>query len=499
MAKGRLAANEYEFKIDFGKFSPRPPADTQGNTGSTGNLLQDLSRAFVPSLDPNLITGDSSSGTGGGTQVIVSPIQGAIGPTGVKMVEMGDLQYALAAGGNLRYYIRVVPVVASYDGNYKGYPSDTRSVLYGEPGERFQPYFPDYDRLTVEYVAPAVKIKSYQPIQFEDPNWVYRFVVYKDPGDKPIFPGVSNLTWRDLYHVGQKLDLTPQPEKKGFWDHVGDFFSSVFNFITGVLNWVSNAWDSIKATCINIVAAAIPFCGDTCKAGLNMALNAGLAALGIPPSIPNFEQLLEGGVEYLAATIAEEAGVPADVVKAGLDKLLDEAEGAGSKANNGQPPLGLDFIKLDPDFQYRNATLNIVLTNTAGKPTTPGTLIIIDADQWAKDVFRPVNNIPVPSLKPGQTLRIPVYLVENNDYFNLSITNPLPLPMNEWCDRYWGETTTFKVWYSAAITDAAVQEFLKSYEQWGWGSAWEYVDMVNKGSSKNKDEVTFTTRQTHNF
>jgi|GEM_PF-2541062 len=477
LASGILGATEYEFPIHFGDFAPRPGTDA----------------AFIPLQQPGVLAPcAASTGVSGMTSVSPGSISSGSGllftvpqltKPELEFSIRNNWEYLLAAGGKLRFYIRVIPVVASYDGKYTGYPSDTRSVYYGEAGETIQVYPEMFEPLRVEIVAPNVKVQNYQPIQFEDPNWIYRFVVYKEPGDFP---------WKGLFQVGQKLDLTPKPEDKGFWDYVGDAFDAVFSFVVDAINWVSDAWDSLKATCIDIVASAIPFCDDPCKAGLNLALNAGLAALGVPPSLPNFEQLLDGGVEYLAATMAAEAGVPAEAVEYGLDKLVDEVESAGSQAPGG-PPLGLDFIKPDPDFQYRNATLNIVLTNSTNLATTPGYLTVDDADPWAKDVFRPVN-LPVPALQPGQTVHIPIYLAENNDYFNLSITNPLPLPMSEWIDLYWHGTAKLTIQYHPSFAGTEVAELIKSFG-FGWESQ---VEVINKGGNMGQ-QVTFATKSAYNF
>ena len=39
-------------------------------------------------------------------------------------------------------------------------------------------------------------------------------------------------------------------------------------------------------------------------------LDAGLVALGIPPSLPNFDQLMNEGLDYLASSVVEQIGVP---------------------------------------------------------------------------------------------------------------------------------------------------------------------------------------------
>ncbi len=359
-----------------------------------------------------------------------------------------------------KYYVRAIPIVPSQDqlGHYTGYPSKTGEVNYGQTEVTQVTWYPPVE---VTVLHPDVNILSYEPIRFEDPEWMYRFVVWKQPPHSPI-------PWDQFYHVGDKLLLKPQPEDNGFWDYVGDAFEAVVDFIESAVNGVSNAWDSIKGALIDFVAGAIPGCGDTCKALLTAGLNTGLAALGIPPDIPNFDQLCNMGVDYLAATIAEEAGIPPEVAKQGMEKLVESAEAASS--GSGGAPGGLDFLKLDSDFQYRPGILTIELTNSHQEPTLPGTLTVENRDltypaihntYHSASVFRPAE-IPIPSLKPGGKLRIPVFLVENNKYFNLNITNPLPLPMNEWLKMYHYGTTRFTVQVKITIDSADMAEQIQS-------------------------------------
>lgn len=157
-----------------------------------------------------------------------------------------------------KYYVRAIAVVPSTDepGRYYGYPSKAREVLYGqlEPPPTQVTYYPPVE---VTVLHPNVNILSYEPIHFEDPDWMYRFVVYKQP---PHGPGPI-IYWDEIYHVGDKLFLKPQSGDKGFWDRVKDFVNAVAEFIKGAVNWVSNAWASIKGALINFVAGVIPGCG----------------------------------------------------------------------------------------------------------------------------------------------------------------------------------------------------------------------------------------------
>jgi hypothetical protein len=47
-----------------------------------------------------------------------------------------------------------------------------------------------------------------------------------------------------------------------------------------------------------------------------------LASIGIPPTLPNFDQLANMGTDYLATIAMEQAGIPADsLAQYGVDQL----------------------------------------------------------------------------------------------------------------------------------------------------------------------------------
>jgi hypothetical protein len=86
------------------------------------------------------------------------------------------------------------------------------------------------------------------------------------------------------------------------------------------VNWASEAWSDLKAFAVDVIlkytplglqcsvaedAGAIP--DGACASAFAIALDATLVALGIPPDIPNFDQLIDEGVTYLAAEVAAQS------------------------------------------------------------------------------------------------------------------------------------------------------------------------------------------------
>lgn len=104
-----------------------------------------------------------------------------------------------------------------------------------------------------------------------------------------------------------------------------------------------------------------------CKLAAEVAVNAGLAALGVPPSIPNYNELIDKGVDYAvemaAAEIYAQTGAPCisicqdalhDAFEAAAENLKNASYTPGCVGENeahqhGREPLCLpDFIIAKP-------------------------------------------------------------------------------------------------------------------------------------------------------
>lgn len=91
----------------------------------------------------------------------------------------------------------------------------------------------------------------------------------------------------------------------------------------GVSKMVADA----KAGLIKGVASAVPGCGTTCQAAMSAGLDIALVAAGIPPGIPNVQEILAHGAEGLATQVIKEAAgqLGAGTDNPLLDLALDEA------------------------------------------------------------------------------------------------------------------------------------------------------------------------------
>ena len=340
------------------------------------------------------------------------------------------------------YYVRVVTLTpTSTLGTYSQNNSKTVIVHYGRPAASNVIF---YETVKLDPMVPQVTDIDYIPIKWESPGWVYRYVVIRQPLEKEIFLGFGGDKPYSGYPVGTKLDFTPVQDDESWWEEainaVTEFFGDLVSYATQLTNWVASTYNGLKAGLITLVAQNLPLIPDSLRDELEDALTAmvdyGLASMGIPPTLPNFDDLTDLGVDYLATVAMESAGIPAnDYMKDGLVELgTSVGESINASTSTSTPnPMGWDWIKQDPDFMYRPAYVLLTLHNPYGESTPAGTLSItnsatINSQQPANiqqqelynifnhntyySTFKPLFNMRIPSLYPGQTLVVPIFLEE---------------------------------------------------------------------------------------
>lgn len=97
--------------------------------------------------------------------------------------------------------------------------------------------------------------------------------------------------------------------------------------------------------------------------------------MGVPPTIPNFDELMDKGIDYLATAVAEETGMPGSDVATKL--ILEQMAAEMAHKPNPVDPLG---IQLDPAYQYQSAVLMIeIRNNDPTNRTPPGSFRITDS------------------------------------------------------------------------------------------------------------------------
>ncbi len=154
------------------------------------------------------------------------------------------------------------------------------------------------------------------------------YVATQDAWPKTFMAPIVYTTKKsEAYVTGTSLDvhagdLICQPDP-----HEPDIFEAILSWAEYVVDWTSQAWSDIKDFAVDVVLKYTPLGAlctsvakkDTCTSAFNMALDAVLLAAGIPPDIPNFHELLDQGIDYVAAQAAAQVGIPPEVIKAATD------------------------------------------------------------------------------------------------------------------------------------------------------------------------------------
>lgn len=331
----------------------------------------------------------------------------------------------------IEYFVRAAAITEDIEpGKLKAVYSDIVTVKYGfgKPVTIIaQPVPPSpYDKVqTINYTVPNVKIVGYTAIDWADPDYMSRYYVFKEPGPNEIkcswqsnngkilrpykyylitgefgasmaptipydmlpkeFKSSYEQLIKEVLPVGAEIYIAkPEPKDEPWYQElyngVVDFFKDVVSIIAKIYKQLNATYENIKTKLIAAVANLCPIesLRNEFKAALTALVDYGLASVGIPPKFPNFEQMVEGNIGYLAQVALTEAGVPANQITDAMTKKA--AEGIvghfkeADKATHHENPVNASFLKLDPKALYQPACLEVKLENFTDYPTAPGTL-----------------------------------------------------------------------------------------------------------------------------
>ncbi len=357
---------------------------------------------------------------------------------------------AFAKNPPANYYVRAV---ALSDGPVAGTVKDTYSktvtLNYGPLDSQFE-YIAPPEIIYLDAGLPDLKLLEYHHHWDADPEWMYYFEVVRQPKYSEYYALMPSMFVNNPNGLvpgmtpGTVLYTKPKPEDDdGWWDTVknaiSDVFGSIKNFVASVTNWVSSAYADLKSGMIEFVAENMPLVPDEfrddLKRELEKMVDAGLASMGIPPELPNFDQLTSMGADYLAATALQQAGIPADEWTKDMVKDLGQgiADSAASAATSGNSPnpFNWNFVRQYPGKMYQPAYIMIELTNNTNKVSPGGTLSgkvfanisnseLSDPNKMTLssafggtlyfELYRPVHGLEIPELQPGQSMKIPIFL-----------------------------------------------------------------------------------------
>jgi len=247
--------------------------------------------------------------------------------------------------------------------------------------------------------------------------------------------------------IGQGVTLCLPASTPSTLEDIGDFISGVIEGIAVIVDSFADLYDEIKKDVVHLVASAIQKLGiincdqgSLCQDELNAALDAALSALGLPPSLPNFEELANRGVDYLAEEASEESGLPVDEAVDIIRKMIGDSVNAQGGSGNALP----DWLVFDNHFRPSQLTLN--LTRPATLQALPDDLIVFP-NPTIYPLLGTVVKIPSSLAPTGASIIVPIQLLPNLDGtadpppfypFGPQLCQPLPkefvleFKLNDW-------------------------------------------------------------------
>ena len=347
------------------------------------------------------------------------------GSSNLKLVHFGWGKTGLSASAakNVKktekvvtFYVRVLPLDAK--GNRIGPASATVCVRHNA-----QPTDVTFYQAPPA-IHPQVTPIYWQPERHQDASAAYWRMIVRRPYLFPSLPGVPQATFTSVA-PGQKysepIEVYWPPKDKSWWDKVKEAVGSFVNWVADAINYVSNLYSSIKSMVVDGLATIAP----ELRGVFSIALDIGLAAVGIPPSLPDFDDLQNLGADYLCEYIADETGIPSAVTREALEQIADHTKDARRGGGDTSMWMIPDYNKL-----YRPARVDLLVSNPSAKSTDRVTVfcnVTAPTAQGPRWVAAG-NPVPLPPLGPGESLTVPVYIMGAPEYaeqVRLSITTQM--------------------------------------------------------------------------
>lgn len=373
------------------------------------------------------------------------------------------------------YYLRVLAVAPTdTPGSYTAYASRQVEVDWGPPNQMKLSFCTPPEIYHYQYQMPEIRIVGFTPIYRQQPDyqchgivttgWDYYYdkcmketadgATLHDPTSVDQYTKISKNDYcTKLGHLkggysksGDQVYLCKESDKS-FLENIVEGIRTFIEMLKEIVNAIADAYNGLKASVADFVCKGDPYCKLAIEAGINMAM----AAMGVPPTIPNFDELLDKGIGYMAATVAEEMGAP------GTEVLIEAALKEAAKELQHKPseidPRG---IQLDPKYQYQPATLYIeIRNNDKNNRTAPGSFRVKDS----RGLFRTMEpDIPYPSVSPGNSTVMPVVLKEDQ----------------------WKGYSCSAYGYGEATSGACEELFEKKFNPGWWN---KYMDAAENGAT----------------
>lgn len=376
--KGSGALNSpHTFEIDFAALKPK----VESVVLSPFENMLDQTPAFFSPYSPEKLNAP------GGQSVTMPSWNGAmIDAGGVTLANFDPCSQNVSAEGVTTYFVRVLPVT---NGQPAGAPSNAVKITY-DPNSGIK----------VSFTTPPVPNLTYYDVKILEftgvhvPEWKYEYCVVVVKNNAP-----QGSPW-----AGYKPGTVLCPEiYKGeggsSLEKLADAIEEAFDFITGLYNdlsdWVTDLVEKLNPLCIQAKLASDAVgegqkqVKDACHFVAIAVVTAAKTYAGLPPSLPNFDQLTDMGKDNLvelAAQELEDQGIPCpeeckDVIRKGIDYSLEQVKNSMSNSScvgeeeahsHGVEPLCLPSsitTQPDPRGQPAPAVAQVQVTR---RPNTTG-------------------------------------------------------------------------------------------------------------------------------
>ncbi|PWH16624.1 MAG: hypothetical protein DDG60_03850 [Anaerolineae bacterium] len=257
------------------------------------------------------------------------------------------------------YYVRVLPV---FNGAVQCVPSNAVTLTVDPRTKELTIVAP-----TPQPTAPAppvvfdVKIVEFTPIQFPDGKFSHCVVIVENPfyekksaivGGWLSGPYYVNGQVTLLQNIHPGTTLCPKP----YQYKEPPFLEQAGQFLIDALNNISKAYEILKQLAVKLVVKATPYCyasefieaykeeiDSVCNTAAEVIVQAAMTYVGLPPSIPNYEQLKEtakGKLTDLAVQqLEEQTGLPCvEICQDFIRDRVDELWAAGENLLSNQQP-----------------------------------------------------------------------------------------------------------------------------------------------------------------
>ena len=223
-----------------------------------------------------------------------------------------------------RYYVRVVPMFGGKPA--AAIPNTLRIDFPKNAPRQTNPLVQVPDVPDNVY---SVSIVSFDRIKPQTLHWGCINITGVDENAFSPAEQTSLNLYKQLLQSGKPM--CPKPYKG---EGEKSWYESLWDLVSGGVSWVSSTYANIKSAAIKAIAKSINalpgnLCNATCEKGLMTGLNTGLVALGVPPTLPNMEDLTNQGMDYLVEVAASQAGISCDAqcqdaIRSGIKNMAKE-------------------------------------------------------------------------------------------------------------------------------------------------------------------------------